>query len=179
MIVCVLYYTCNKSCTQRDKCKETENVIKPDCATLTFKQCGLKINKRFRWTKEAVILIYNDIVRENPRQRCEVWGGGQGKRRIRFVYCKPWWHILWNWREWSRERRAVIPPPPPPHCFSGLVGNEAITAAVKREAAKWKVKEGILLLIRFHILSPSLQFSISLSSRTHTHTRTNAGELGT
>lgn len=54
--------------TQRDKCKETENVIKPNCATLAFKQCGPKINKRSRWTKKAVLLIYNDSVREKMRE---------------------------------------------------------------------------------------------------------------
>ncbi len=148
--------------TQRDKCKETDNVIKPDCAILTFKQCGLKINKRFRWTKEAVILIYNDRVRENPMR------GGGG-----FVYCKPWWqqYIVELKRVEQRKTSSDFPP----HCFSGFVGNEAITAAVKREAAKWKVKEGILLLIRSHITcSPLLCNSASLSHHAHMQTHTHA-----
>lgn len=66
---CTIRHEISHAHTQRDKCKETKNVIKPDCATLTFKQCGPKINKRSRWTKETVLLIYNDSVREKPRER--------------------------------------------------------------------------------------------------------------
>jgi len=65
-----------------------------------------------------------------------------------------------------------------PHCFTGLVGNEATSAAVKRVS---KVeREGnnpFIDSLSHHMLSPSLQFSTSISLVTHTHTGRRAWHI--
>lgn len=161
--------------TQRDKCKETENVIKHKCATLAFKQCSPKINKRSRRTKKAVLLINNDSVREKLREGKKGWE----ECRMNFVYCNPWWpqDIVELKRVEQRKTSSDFPRllPRIGWEWSYICSSKERMSKVEREG-----KNPFIDLLSHHMLSPSLQLSISLTSHTHnTHIHTQAGELGT